>query len=163
MAARAASRLRPDCILPSHGSVRGIREIGAPVNYYDSAIGQTGAALKSTLHDIIDGHTVLPYTSGGIDTWDAFKVLDEDAHLFRLHRPKIGAVDRFIRNLGSRTSVAAILRPGRVKHQQPRAHRRFQSPAMRRVGEFEPGQQVLRRDNPAGLKLSRRAPFELRR
>jgi hypothetical protein len=58
VAARAASRLRPDCILPSHGSVRGIREIGAPVNYYDSAIGQTGAALKSTLHDIIDGHTV---------------------------------------------------------------------------------------------------------
>jgi hypothetical protein len=49
-----------------------------PVDYYDSAIGQTGAALKAALHDIIDGHTVLPYTAAATNTWDALKVLDED-------------------------------------------------------------------------------------
>jgi hypothetical protein len=27
-----------------------------PANYYDNAIGPTGAALKSALHGIIDGH-----------------------------------------------------------------------------------------------------------
>jgi hypothetical protein len=49
-----------------------------PVGYYDSAIRRAGAALKSALHGIIDGHTVLPYTATGTDTWDALKVLDED-------------------------------------------------------------------------------------
>jgi endonuclease I len=49
-----------------------------PVAYYDSAIGPTGAALKAALKQVIDGHTVLPYTATGTDTWDALKVLDED-------------------------------------------------------------------------------------
>jgi len=49
-----------------------------PPNYYDSAIGTTGAALKSALHEIIKGHTALPYTAATTDTWDALKVLDEN-------------------------------------------------------------------------------------
>jgi endonuclease I len=32
-----------------------------PPGYYDSASGLSGAALKSALHGIIDGHTVIPY------------------------------------------------------------------------------------------------------
>src|SRR4029450_277801 len=32
-----------------------------PPGYYDPANGLSGAALKSALHDIIDGHTVIPY------------------------------------------------------------------------------------------------------
>jgi len=63
------SRLRQTAFCLLTALFVGFVKIGAPVNYYDSAIGQTGAALKSTLHDIIDGHTVLPYTSGGIDTY----------------------------------------------------------------------------------------------
>lgn len=47
-------------------------------SYYDSAIGKSGNTLKATLHEIVKGHTVLPYTSTATDTWDALKVLDED-------------------------------------------------------------------------------------
>ena len=49
----------------------------APIHYYDSAIGLTGPALKSALHSIIAGHTVLPYTAAQTDTWDALKRIDE--------------------------------------------------------------------------------------
>ena len=34
-----------------------------PAGYYNAASGQSGAALKSALHGIIDGHTVIPYSS----------------------------------------------------------------------------------------------------
>ncbi|NPV02437.1 MAG: hypothetical protein HPY53_13770 [Brevinematales bacterium] len=46
--------------------------------YYSSAYGKTGLALKNALHDIIDQHTVFPYTSYTTDVWDALRVLDED-------------------------------------------------------------------------------------
>lgn len=49
-----------------------------PIHYYDSAIGKTGSALKSALKEVIDNHTVIPYTSSGTDTWIALKVLDQD-------------------------------------------------------------------------------------
>lgn len=49
-----------------------------PQSYYNPAIATTGAALKSALHEVIKGHTVLPYTATSTDTWDALKVLDED-------------------------------------------------------------------------------------
>lgn len=39
--------------------------------YYDTAYGATGSALKTALHDIIDGHTQLSYTPG---VWDGLKV-----------------------------------------------------------------------------------------
>ncbi len=35
-----------------------------PAGYYDSATGLSGLALKAALHDVIDGHTVLPYEFG---------------------------------------------------------------------------------------------------
>ncbi len=35
----------------------------APVGYYNSANGLTGAALQSALHNIITNHTVVPYSS----------------------------------------------------------------------------------------------------
>ena len=34
-----------------------------PAGYYNAASGLSGAALKSALHGIIDGHTVIPYSS----------------------------------------------------------------------------------------------------
>lgn len=49
-----------------------------PAGYYSSAAGLTGSALKSALHDLIDGHKVIPYTSTATDVWDALQVLDED-------------------------------------------------------------------------------------
>ena len=39
-----------------------------------------GTELRSLLHDLIDGHTVVPYTSSSkVDTWDAVEVLDESS------------------------------------------------------------------------------------
>jgi endonuclease I len=51
---------------------------GAPLHYYDAAIGKTGLALKAALQGIIRNHTAIPYTASTTDTWDALKVLDED-------------------------------------------------------------------------------------
>jgi len=55
-----------------------LAESDAPLHYYDSAIGQTGAALKSALQSIIRNQTVIPYTAVSTDTWDAVKLLDQD-------------------------------------------------------------------------------------
>ncbi len=49
-----------------------------PAGYYSTAAGLSGAALKTALHNRIKGHTVLPYTSGSTDVWDALTVLDAD-------------------------------------------------------------------------------------
>jgi endonuclease I len=46
--------------------------------YYSSAYYKTGLTQKNALHEIIDRHTVFPYTSSATDVWDALKVLDED-------------------------------------------------------------------------------------
>lgn len=53
-------------------------QVDPPSNYYDPALGLTGSALKSALKNIIDGHTMIPYTASSTDTWDALKVLDQD-------------------------------------------------------------------------------------
>ncbi len=53
--------------------------------YYDEATGKTGAALKTSLHQIIDGHIVLNYTNSGngdwfdgqnVDVWEALVYTD---------------------------------------------------------------------------------------
>lgn len=49
-----------------------------PPGYYDSAVGKTGLELKLALHDIIDDHHVIPYSSSSFDTQDALEVLDQD-------------------------------------------------------------------------------------
>ncbi|MDQ2179563.1 endonuclease [Marinifilum sp. D714] len=46
--------------------------------YYQSATGKTGSELKTTLHNIIKGHTELPYTSSEFDVWDALDQADQD-------------------------------------------------------------------------------------
>lgn len=46
--------------------------------YYYTATGLKGLSLKAALHDIIDGHTMYPYTSSSLDVWDALKYTDED-------------------------------------------------------------------------------------
>ena len=59
-------------------SLRAFAQSAPPVRYYDTGIGKTGGTLKGALHEIIKGHTVLPYTSTSTDTWDAVMMLDED-------------------------------------------------------------------------------------
>lgn len=49
-------------------------EAPAPDEYYDTAEGLQGEALKAELHEIIDGHTELSYSQ----VWDALKITDED-------------------------------------------------------------------------------------
>jgi endonuclease I/fibronectin type 3 domain-containing protein len=49
-----------------------------PPGYYDSAAGLSGTALRDALHEIINDHKVIPYSSTATDTSDALKVLDED-------------------------------------------------------------------------------------
>lgn len=51
---------------------------GPPPGYYATAEGKVGLELKQALHDIIDAHTVLPYSSSAFDTHDALDALDED-------------------------------------------------------------------------------------
>ncbi len=48
-----------------------------PYDYYVTTSNTTGATLKSTLHEIIKGHTVLPYFPEG-ETVAALSVLDQD-------------------------------------------------------------------------------------
>jgi len=55
-----------------------ICEAQPPPGYYDSAEGKAGPELRQALHMIIQGHTVIPYSSPNFDTSDALKVLDED-------------------------------------------------------------------------------------
>ena len=49
-----------------------------PENYYATTIGKTGDALRSALHDIIDDHRVIKYSSSNPDTADALAKLDAD-------------------------------------------------------------------------------------
>ncbi|QYJ02723.1 endonuclease [Nocardioides panacisoli] len=47
---------------------------GGPAGYYDSAAGLSGTALKGALHDIIDDHTEVSYST----VWAALRETDED-------------------------------------------------------------------------------------
>ena len=51
-------------------------------DYYQPATGKTGGELKTTLHFIINEHTILPYTSKSssdeYNVWEALKITDED-------------------------------------------------------------------------------------
>jgi len=48
-----------------------------PAGYYDPAAGKTGAALKTTLYNIIKGHTEVTYTPG---VWNAFYTTDKKSN-----------------------------------------------------------------------------------
>jgi len=49
-----------------------------PPNYYDSVDTSSQEAHRQTLHNVIDGHTKIPYTSSSTDTWDVLELADED-------------------------------------------------------------------------------------
>jgi len=46
--------------------------------YYNSTFNKSGTELKSSLHNIVKGHTQYPYTSSSPDVWDILKNTDED-------------------------------------------------------------------------------------
>jgi endonuclease I len=46
--------------------------------YYASADPSTPVTLRTTLHEIIKGHTSYPYSSSSTDTWDILSYADED-------------------------------------------------------------------------------------
>lgn len=51
---------------------------GPPAGYYNTVDTSSSASLRSTLHEVIDDHTRLPYTSGGIDTWFVLERAQQD-------------------------------------------------------------------------------------
>ena len=51
---------------------------GPPVGYYDTVNTSSEAALRSTLHAVIDDHNRLPYTSSATDTWDCLESAQQD-------------------------------------------------------------------------------------
>ena len=54
----------------------------APNGYYDTVDPGSPAALRATLHDVIEDHTRFPYTSSAPDTWDILEMADEDPNNF---------------------------------------------------------------------------------
>ena len=50
----------------------------SPADYYASADPSSAAALRATLHAIIDDHQRFPYTAASTDTWDILELADED-------------------------------------------------------------------------------------
>ncbi len=46
--------------------------------YYSSVDDSTPATLKTTLHNIINDHSRIPYTSSSTDTWDVLELAGED-------------------------------------------------------------------------------------
>lgn len=61
-----------------------------PAGYYSSVDGRNAAALRTTLHAVIDDHTRFPYTSSSMDTWDILELADEDpndsTHILDLYK-----------------------------------------------------------------------------
>jgi len=49
-----------------------------PSGYYDSVDFTNPATVRVTLHNIIDGHTKIPYTSTATDTWNVLELADQD-------------------------------------------------------------------------------------
>ncbi len=49
-----------------------------PAGYYSSAQGLTGTSLRNALHNIIDNHTVIPYSGGSFDAHDGLDLIYED-------------------------------------------------------------------------------------
>jgi len=48
-----------------------------PAGYYGTADDSSPAALRQSLHSIIDDHQRFPYTSAATDTWDVLELADE--------------------------------------------------------------------------------------
>jgi len=52
----------------------------APAGYYDTVDLSSQAALRQSIHNIIDNHVKIPYTSSSTDTWDVLERADEDPY-----------------------------------------------------------------------------------
>jgi endonuclease I len=51
----------------------------APANYYNTVNTGDRFVLRSTLHNVIaNGHTMIPYTAGGTDTWNVLAAAQQD-------------------------------------------------------------------------------------
>lgn len=52
---------------------------GAPIGYYDTVDASSATELRATLHEVIDDHDRIPYTSSSrTDTWDVLEIADQD-------------------------------------------------------------------------------------
>ncbi len=58
--------------------VAGLARAQAPPGYYDTVDPSTPETLRLTLHEVIDDHTRIPYSSSSTDTWDVLELADED-------------------------------------------------------------------------------------
>lgn len=58
--------------------------------YYATVDASNPAALRSTLHEVIDDHTRFPYTDSATDTWDILEQADQDpldpTHILDVYR-----------------------------------------------------------------------------
>jgi len=51
---------------------------GGGTGYYATVITSSPAQLRSTLHNLIDDHTKVPYTATATDTWDVLERAEQD-------------------------------------------------------------------------------------
>jgi endonuclease I len=49
----------------------------APPGYYASVVSTSPAALRASLHAVIDDHVRIPYTASGTDTWNVLELADQ--------------------------------------------------------------------------------------
>jgi endonuclease I len=49
-----------------------------PSGYYDSVDTTSAVTLRATLHEVIDDHQRIPYTSSATDTWNVLESADQD-------------------------------------------------------------------------------------
>ncbi len=50
----------------------------APAGYYASVDTTNQAAMRQTVHAVIDDHTKIPYTASSTDTWNVLELADQD-------------------------------------------------------------------------------------
>ncbi|MCF6318725.1 MAG: endonuclease [Proteobacteria bacterium] len=62
-------------VFPTAGSINNTCPV---LPYYINADPSTPVTLRTTLFDIIKGHTSFPYSAGTTDTWDILSFADED-------------------------------------------------------------------------------------
>ena len=49
-----------------------------PAGYYDGVVATSAATLRPSLHEAIDDHVKIPYTSSATDTWNVLELADQD-------------------------------------------------------------------------------------
>jgi len=82
-AAEACTRVLRVEVVAASRRVLGVASLAAscasaPSTYYSSVDASSPAALRATLHAVIDDHVRFPYTSTSTDTWDILNDADEN-------------------------------------------------------------------------------------